>query len=205
MMAPGKGKRKEDYRSWIWLSLVLVIYFLVVGYIIRFAEQVKDRMKQEEARVPNIEVASMDFRVQNLRQTRLSANWDILVRIPERLPDKFICLQGDLQASLFYKGVTLVTSSRQRYNNLKAHSPQQLRVSASISEEDIGGLIGKNINKDIKEKREVKFGLQLFLTDCRENSTGVLRYVCDETTLRFEPGSGMKATAFGNNTTCVSF
>ncbi|CAH2066710.1 unnamed protein product, partial [Thlaspi arvense] len=53
------------------------------------------------------------FTVQNLRQTRLSANWDFLVRIPERLPDKFICLQGDLQASLFYKGVTLVTSSKQ--------------------------------------------------------------------------------------------
>lgn len=65
-------------------------------------------------------------------------------------------------------------------------------------------MIGKNIIKDIQENREVKFGSQLFLTDCRENSTtGVLRYVCDETTLRFVPGSDLKVTAFGNNPTCV--
>ncbi|KAG7586509.1 hypothetical protein ISN45_Aa02g018040, partial [Arabidopsis thaliana x Arabidopsis arenosa] len=69
----------------------------------------------------------------------------------------------------------------------------------------IGGLIGKNIIKDIKDKREVKFGSQLFLTDCRENTKGVLSYVCDETTLRFEPGSETKATAFGNNPTCTKF
>ncbi|CAH2066770.1 unnamed protein product, partial [Thlaspi arvense] len=152
--------------------------------------------------VPNIEVASMDFTVQNITQTRLSANWDLLVRIPRSLPDKFICLQGDVQASLFYKGVTLVTSSKQRYNNLKHRSPQQLSVSASISEEDIGGLIGKNIINDIKEKREVKFGSHVFLTDCRAKTSGVLRYACDETTLRFEPGSELRATASGSNPTC---
>lgn len=83
--------------------------------------------------------------------------------------------------------------------------PQQLRVSADISDEDVGGLIGKSIMKDINEKREVKFGSQLFLIDCRENTNGVLRYVCDETTLRFEPGYDMEATAFGENPTCTSF
>lgn len=108
---------------------------------------------------------------------------------------------------MFYKNITIAISSRHRYENLKLNSPQQLRVSASIYEEDIGGLIGKNIIKDIKEKKEVKFGSQLFLTDCRKKSTGVMRYACGETTLRFEPGSETKATSFGNknNPTCVYF
>ncbi|KAJ4909608.1 hypothetical protein Rs2_04229 [Raphanus sativus] len=149
----------------------------------------------------------MDFTIHNITQTHLSATWDLLTRIPRRLPDIYICLQGDLQASLFYKNITIAISPRQRYENLKRNSPQQLRVSASIYEEDIGGLVGKNIIKDIKEKKEVKFGSQFFLTDCRKKSTGVMRYACDETTLRFEPGSETKATSFGNknNPTCVNF
>ncbi|CAH8257678.1 unnamed protein product [Arabidopsis lyrata] len=162
-------------------------------------------LANQETPVPNIEIASMDFTVLNITQTRLSANWDLLIRVPSDLPNVFICLQGDIQASVFYKNINLVTSSGQRYNDLKSCSPQQLRVSASISEEDIGGLIGKNIIKDINEKREVKFGSQLFLTDCRKGTTGVLSYVCDETTLRFEPGSETKATKFGNNPTCTKF
>ncbi|CAA7014384.1 unnamed protein product [Microthlaspi erraticum] len=161
--------------------------------------------KINDARVPNIEVASVDFTVQNMTQTRLSANWDVLIRIPKTLPDNFICLQGDIRVSLFYKNVALVTSSRQKYNDLRLNSPQQLRVSASLSEEDIGGLIGKNIIRDIKESREVRFGSHLFLTDCREKSRGVMRYACEEITLRFEPGSETEATAFGNNPRCVNF
>ncbi|KAL0898720.1 hypothetical protein Bca101_082681 [Brassica carinata] len=149
--------------------------------------------------VPKIEVASMDFTIHNITQTHLSATWDLLTRIPDKLPGNYICLQGDLQASLFYKNSTIAISSRHMYENLKLNSPQQLRVSASIYEEDIGGLVGKNIIKDIKEKKEVKFGSQIFLTDCREKSTGVMRYACDETTLRFEPCSETKATSFGNN------
>ncbi|WZZ33081.1 hypothetical protein YC2023_016482 [Brassica napus] len=144
--------------------------------------------------VPEIEVASMDFTIQDITHTHLSATWDLLTRIPDTLPDT-------------YNNITIAISSRHRYENLKLNSPQQLRVSASIYEEDIGGLIGKNIIKDIKEKKEVKFGSQLFLTDCREKSTGVMRYACGETTLRFEPGSETKATSFGNknNPTCVYF
>ncbi|CAH8257680.1 unnamed protein product [Arabidopsis lyrata] len=68
----------------------------------------------------------------------------------------------------------------------------------------IGGLTGENIIKDIKEKRKVKFGSQLFLTDCRKGMTGVLSYVCDDTTLRFEPDLETKATKFGNNPTCTN-
>ncbi|ESQ28216.1 hypothetical protein EUTSA_v10019602mg, partial [Eutrema salsugineum] len=85
------------------------------------------------------------------------------------------------------------------YNNLKRDYPQLLRVSAAVSEEDIGGLFGKEINKDMKEKREVHFGSRFSLTDCREDTTGVLSYACDDITLRFEPGSEMKATLFVEN------
>lgn len=70
--------------------------------------------ENNDAHVPNIEVASMDFTVQSMTQTRLSANWDSLIRIPKTLPGNFICLQGDLRVSLLYKNVTLVTSSRQK-------------------------------------------------------------------------------------------
>ncbi|XP_010474249.1 PREDICTED: uncharacterized protein LOC104753743 [Camelina sativa] len=158
-----------------------------------------------ESPVPNIEIASMDFTVRNTTQTRLTANWDLLIRVPRTLPDEYICLQGDIQASLFYKNITLVTSSGQRYIDLKSGSPQQLRVSAAISEEDIGGLIGENIIKDIKDEREVKFGSKLFLTDCRKGKRGVISYVCNEITLRFEPGSETKDTKFANNPTCTNF
>ena len=72
-----------------------------------------------------------------------------------------------------------------------------------VSAEDIEGLIGKDITEDIKEKKEVRFGTRFYITDCRENTTGTMRYACDEVTLRFEPDSGMKAAFFGNNPSCV--
>ncbi|VYS50575.1 unnamed protein product [Arabidopsis thaliana] len=157
---------------------------------------------QETPVAPNIEIASMDFTVRNITQTRLSANWDLLIRVPSNLPNAYICLQGDIQASLFYKTINLVTSSAQRYIDLKFGTAQQIRVSV---EEDIDGLIRKRIIKDIKEKREVKFGSQLFLTDCRKGTTGVMSYACDETMLRFEPGSETKASKFGDNPNCFNF
>jgi len=64
--------------------------------------------------VPKIELASMDFTVQNITMTRLNAKWDLSIRIPDDLPGKYICLQGDLEASLLYKNVTLATSSPQK-------------------------------------------------------------------------------------------
>ncbi|CAF2139190.1 unnamed protein product [Brassica rapa] len=198
-MAP-KGRDEEID------GLVIVLSFCLIAFIIMLSFALIIWLEGQTP-VPEIEVASMDFTIQNITQTHLSATWDLLTRIPSKLPDNYICLQGDLQAFLFYKNITIAISSRHRYENLKLNSPQQLRVSASIYEEDIGGLIGKNIIKDIKEKKEVKFGSQLFLTDCRKKSTGVMRYACGETTLRFEPGSETKATSFGNknNPTCVYF
>ncbi|CAA7014383.1 unnamed protein product [Microthlaspi erraticum] len=185
-MAPQRNTGREEEQGLFRFRFAVVLLwacYSIVLYRIPF-------QKAQEAVVPDIKVASMDFTV----------NWNFSIKIPEDIPQ---CLQGDIQASLLYKNVTLATSSKQSYNNLELNSPQQVRVSTSISEEDIGGVIGNNIFKDIHENREVKFGSQLFLTDCRENSTGVLSYVCDETTLRFEQASDMKVTAFRNNPTCV--
>ncbi|CAH8363827.1 unnamed protein product [Eruca vesicaria subsp. sativa] len=128
--------------------------------------------------VPKIELASMDFTVLNISDTRLSAKWDMSIRIPDDLPGDYICFQGDLQASFMYKNVTLATSS-QEYNNLQYRRPQVLRVSASVSGEDIDGLIGKDITADIKEKKDVRFGTRFYLTDCREKTSGTMRYVKD--------------------------
>ncbi|XP_019100973.1 PREDICTED: uncharacterized protein LOC104789753 [Camelina sativa] len=150
---------------------------------------------------PNIEIASMDFTVRNITKTRLSANWDLLIRVPSNLTDDYICPQGKIQTSLFYKNIALVTSSAQRYN-LEYGAAQQIRVSV---EEDIGGLVGINVIKDIKDKKEVKFGSHLFITDYRLRTTGVMSYACDETMLRFELGSETTATKFGNNPTCFNF
>ncbi|XP_006301741.2 uncharacterized protein LOC17895698 [Capsella rubella] len=175
----------------------------MVALVLLCMSGIADIAKKKETPVaPSIEIASMDFTMRNITQTGLIANWDLLIRIPYNLPDDYICLQGDIQASLFYKNIPLVTSSRQRYIDLKSGSAQQLRISV---EEDIGGLVGKNIMKDIKEQREVKFGSHLLLTDCRKGTTGVMSYACDETMLRFEPDSETKATKFGNNTTCFNF
>ncbi|CAH8363872.1 unnamed protein product [Eruca vesicaria subsp. sativa] len=155
--------------------------------------------------VPKIELASMDFTVLNISDTRLSAKWNMSIRIPNDLPGKFICFQGDLQASFLYKNITLATSSQEKYTNLIYDEPQVLRVSASLSREDIDGLIGKDITEDIKEKKEVRFGTRFYLTDCRKKTSGTLRYACDDVTLRFEPGSEMKAALFGKNPRCVNY
>ncbi|EFH63538.1 hypothetical protein ARALYDRAFT_894807 [Arabidopsis lyrata subsp. lyrata] len=90
------------------MVVVGCVYMVVVGcvYILIATNQ--------ETSVPNIEITSMDFTVHNITQTRLSANWDLLIRVPSDLPNAYICLQGDIQASLFYKNFTLVTSSGQR-------------------------------------------------------------------------------------------
>ncbi|CAN6938044.1 unnamed protein product, partial [Brassica oleracea] len=173
-----------------WFVFVCFIAGSIVGFV--WLHKVTSR----EEPVPKIELASLDFTVLNITDTRLSAKWDMSIRIPYDLPRVYICLQGDLQASFLYKNVTLATSSPQ-------NEPQVLRISAGVSEEDIDDLIGKDITEDMKEKKEVRFGTRFYLTDCREKTTGTMRYACDDVTLRFEPGSEMKAALFGMNPRCV--
>ncbi|XP_010419119.1 PREDICTED: uncharacterized protein LOC104704785 [Camelina sativa] len=184
-----------------------VVLYVILAAVLIFLYVFTIEESNRKIRVPATELASMDFTVHNITETRLSANWDLSIRIPGDLPGYYICLQGDVQASLLYKNVTLAISTPQKYNDLKYYNPQILKLSANVTEEDICGLIGKDIINDVKERKEVKFGLQFSLTDCRKKSTGVMSYACNEATLRFEPDSEseMKATVFGKHPTCTSF
>ncbi|KAG2321564.1 hypothetical protein Bca52824_014777 [Brassica carinata] len=137
------------------------------------------KLSSRKEPVPKIELASMNFRVLNITNTRLSAKWDLSIRIPYDLPGCYICLQGDFKLPSFTR----------IYIDLNYSQPQVLRVSAGVS---IEVLIGKDITEDMKEKKE-------------EKTTGTMRYACDKVTLRFEPGFGMKAALFGKNPSCVYY
>ncbi|KAG2321568.1 hypothetical protein Bca52824_014781 [Brassica carinata] len=205
---PTTGERKLLTRcKWfsIRFAIILGIVCFLAGAICGFVWLGKEFSREEPVQIPKVELASLDFTVLNITDSLLSAKWDLSIRIPCDLPSIYICLQGDLQASFLYKNVTLAISSPQKYNNLKHNEPQVLKVSAGVSGEDIDGSIGKDITEDMKAKKEVRFGTRFYLTDCREKTTGTMRYTCDEVTLRFEPGSGMKAALFGKNPSCVYY
>ncbi|CAE5963625.1 unnamed protein product [Arabidopsis arenosa] len=138
----------------------------------------------------------MDFTVLNLTETRLSVKWDLVIRLPPDLPGYFMCLKGYFQTFIFYKGVTIANSSLESYN-LILDWAQLLNVSSIASEGDMDSVVLKDIMEDIKEGRDMRFGSRFLLPDCRSGRT--MNYTCDETVLRFEPGSQRKATAFGND------
>ncbi|CAD5325796.1 unnamed protein product [Arabidopsis thaliana] len=56
-----------------------------------------------------------------------------------------------------------------------------------------------------RSKKQVTFGLQFSLTDCRKKTLGVMSYACCGVTLRFEPGSEMKASVFGKHPSQFGF
>ncbi|KAJ4874709.1 hypothetical protein Rs2_39727 [Raphanus sativus] len=201
---PTTGERKPLTRCKRF-SIHFATVCFIAGAIVGFIWFTEWCFREEPVQIPKIELASLYFTVLNITETRLSAKWDMSIRIPYDLPGDYICLQGDLQASFLYKNVTLATSSPQKYNNLKFRDPQVLKVSAGVSAEDTDGLTVKDITEDVKEKKEVHFGTRFYLTDCREKTTGTMRYACDDVTLRFEPGSEMKAGLPGKNPSCVNY
>ncbi|KAJ0241245.1 F202 protein [Hirschfeldia incana] len=191
----GERKLRTRYKRF---SCWFVVFCVIAGFIVLLVWVTKEP-------VPKIELVSMEFTVLNITNTRLSAKWDLSIRIPNDLPGQYICLQGDIQASFMYKNVTLATSFPQKYSNLQYFQPQVLKVSAGVSGEDIDGLIVKDITEDLKEKKEVRFGTRFYLTDCRKKTNGTMKYACDDVTLRFEPGSEIKAALFGKNPSCVYY
>lgn len=63
----------------------------------------------------------------------------------------------------------------------------------------MSGALGKDIMEAVKERDEVRFGSQLSLTDCREETMkGTISYECDEAKLRLELGSDQ----IGKHPTC---
>ncbi|CAH8257668.1 unnamed protein product [Arabidopsis lyrata] len=81
--------------------------------------------------------------------------------------------------------------------NLILDWAQLLNVSSIASEGDMDSVVLKDIMEDIKERRDMRFGSRLLLPDCRSGRT--MNYTCDESMLRFEPGTQRKANAFGND------
>ncbi|CAH2066487.1 unnamed protein product, partial [Thlaspi arvense] len=191
--------RKKFVENFVVTVLAFVLAFAMIGGLIFVGNKDYEEKKNY---VPKITIPSIDFTVLNLTETRLSVKWDLLIRIPPDLPGHFTCLKGDFQVLILYKGVTIANSSME---SLIPHWPQQLNVSAIASEGDMDGAVVKDIMEDIKKGGEIRFGSRVILPDCRYGTSGKMNYVCDEATLRFEPGSQTprKATEFGNQPTCV--
>lgn len=98
----------KDYYVPFFLVIVVLLFFGFFTYV------VYEQQKEEQNYVPNITIPSIDFTVLNITETRLSVKWDLLLRIPSDLPGLYMCLKGNFQFSIIYKGVTIATSFIER-------------------------------------------------------------------------------------------
>lgn len=107
--------RKQEVKTCIF---VLCAIFFGLSLIVCSAVYSAHKIQ-----VSVLKVGSMDFTVelnnnsitnQSHYLPLASARWDLFIRVPGKLFGYFICLQGNLQATILYKNVTLVTSSLQR-------------------------------------------------------------------------------------------
>jgi len=96
--------------------VVLVVILFCIAFFIAMTFCGYEQDKEKENYVPNITIPSMDFTVLNITETHLSVKWDLLLRIPRDLPGWYMCLKGDFQLSIIYRGVTIATSSIERLN-----------------------------------------------------------------------------------------
>ncbi|CAA7031853.1 unnamed protein product [Microthlaspi erraticum] len=192
-------KKKKKFLIFV-LVMVGIIALSVFGYV-EVGKQTEREKKEAENYVPEITIPSTDFTVLNVTESRLDVKWDLLIRLPWDLPGYFMCLKGDSQVFILYKGVTIANSTIESYTLIPRWA-QQLTVSAVASEGDMDGLVVKDFMKDVKQSGEIRFGSRLILPDCRQGTNGKMNYACDEATLQFEPGSQRKATSFGEQPTC---
>ncbi|XP_010413526.1 PREDICTED: uncharacterized protein LOC104699829 [Camelina sativa] len=195
-------REKEPIHETIVLCVcLLIILGLYCGAICAYSSFPS---ANKSTQVPYITIAFMNFTVLDTN-TRLSANWDLSIRVPEKLHGSFICLPGYFQASLLYKNITIATSPIRSYNNLQGHCPQLLKVSGVVSEEDINGAIGKSIMNDIKERVEVRLGLRLFLPDSGENMTGsgTMEFACDEVKMQSDLSTRNITSTVVGSPTCL--
>ncbi|KAL0875805.1 hypothetical protein Bca101_025510 [Brassica carinata] len=195
-----QGKLKRDEGKPICGTIFLVL-FCLAGLFAFLYFAGKEAEKEEKRAVLYVTIPSMDFTVLNMTETRLSVKWDLLIRIPSKLPGFYVCLKGDFKVFIAYKGVTIATSPIESYTLIPLWS-MLLKVSLIASEGDMDGAIMKNIVEDIKARGEVRFGSGLLFPDCRSGTSGKMNYACDESTLRFKPGSQRDATLVENKTKC---
>ncbi|CAA0326966.1 unnamed protein product [Arabidopsis thaliana] len=193
-------RQKGNVFTCVFVFLIAIGFAAVIVYVCFASARETREKRREEQRIanyaPDIIIPSMDFTVLNLTESSLSVKWDLVIRLPSDLPGYYMCLKGDLQTFILYKGVTIANSSLDSYN-LIPNWPQLLNTSSVIaSEGDMDSVVVKDIMDDIKERRDMRFGSRLLLPDCRSGRK--MNYTCDETAVRFEPGSQRKATAFEN-------
>ncbi|CAL9228512.1 unnamed protein product [Arabidopsis halleri] len=174
-------------------ALVVAVCFLLIMVVYLWGAY--DYFLKETR--PKVTIASMNF---TITEIPTSAKWDLLIRTPRNLPGYYICLEGDLQAFLIYKHVVVATSVPQRYQNLKPNWPHLLKVSVVASEKDINGTNEKKNLDDIviKEMAEVR----MVFPDCREKTTGIMSFACDEVVLQFDSSSQTMTMPTSKNPTC---
>lgn len=101
-------RQKEKVKEFlIGLVIAGVFVFVVFGFVEEF-----EREKEALNYVPEITIPSIDFTVFNVTETRVK--WDLLIRLPLDLPGYFMCLKGDFQVFILYKGVTIANSTIER-------------------------------------------------------------------------------------------
>ncbi|CAH8257667.1 unnamed protein product [Arabidopsis lyrata] len=191
-------QQKDRVQKIIVLCCIAIFVAVFITYVCFYEAQIRREKRREEQRIrnyaPDIIIPSMDFTVLNLTETSLSVKWDLVIRLPSDLPGYYMCLKGDLQTFILYKGVTIANSSLDSYS-LIPNWPQLLNTSSLVaSERDMDNVVVHDIMEDIKERRDMRFGSRFLLPDCRSGRK--MNYTCDETALRFEPGSQRKATEF---------
>ncbi|CAL9240105.1 unnamed protein product [Arabidopsis halleri] len=192
-------RQKDNVITCFVLFITAIFNAVIIVWACFYEAQSRREKRREEQRIknyaPDIILPSMDFTVLNLTETRLSVKWDVVIRLPSELPGYYyMCLKGDFQTFILYKGVTIANSSLSY--NVIPHWAQLLNTSLVASEGDMDSVVMKDIMEDIKERRDMRFGSRLLLPDCRSGRK--MNYTCDETALRFEPGSQRKATEFQN-------
>ncbi|XP_019083023.1 PREDICTED: uncharacterized protein LOC104701647 [Camelina sativa] len=171
--------------------MIVVLFFIIILIVHREQQNRDEEYERIRNYVPDIIIPSMDL-VLNLTETRRSVKWDLVIRIPSDLPGYYTCLKGSFQTFILYQGVNIANSSLSY--NLIPNWPQLLNTSSVAFEGDMDSVVVKDIMEDIKERRDMRFGTQLLFPDCRSGRT--MNYTCDETALRFEPGSQRKAATF---------
>ncbi|CDY42988.1 BnaC02g19620D [Brassica napus] len=100
-MAP-KGRDEEVD------GLVIVLFGCLIAFIIMLPFALIIWLEGPTP-VPEIEVASMDFTIQDITHTHLSATWDLLTRIPDTLPDTYNVFKETFKLPCFTRILPLLS------------------------------------------------------------------------------------------------
>lgn len=91
-------------KEWLMKEKKLVVFTFLLMIIVCVLIGYDDDVYEEKYRVPKITITSMDFTILNVTEARVSAKWDLLIKIPGKF---------DLKGSLLCN-ITIANSSAQR-------------------------------------------------------------------------------------------